>query len=70
MGRRSSGNTPYYARPKAKTIAVTRNCLGPCRKSFVSTGKGNRVCPDCKDTDFDMAFGTGGQTRRGVPHDK
>lgn len=33
---------------KGKRAKAPRTCLGPCGKTFMSTGPGNRFCGNCR----------------------
>lgn len=40
--------SPPNAKPVRKSTRAMRKCLGPCGKPFMSSGPGNRFCPNCR----------------------
>jgi hypothetical protein len=39
------------AKPVRKSTKAPRACLGPCGKTFMSAGPGNRICQRCRRLD-------------------
>lgn len=39
------------AKPVRKSAKAMRKCLGPCGKTFMSAGPGNRICRTCRRLD-------------------
>ncbi len=50
MARKPNSAPDHYAKGYrlADHCVARRPCLGPCGKSFLSMGAGNRICPKCE----------------------